>query len=447
MSSFGVVPEGFKQKGVQDLKTEIEDAERASFGAGINVLATSVFGQLNGVFAGKLSELWEVANAIYRALYPDSASNEALDNVASITGALRLAAAKSSAEDVICTGTAGTIIPIGRVLSVVGAGDRFVSLAAATLALATARAPTTAYVVGDVRSNSGNIYVVTVAGTSGAGGGPSGTGTAIVDGTVTWRFVGTGLSFALVDFESEEFGPINAPAFTLTVIETPVSGWTGAANRLDAELGRDIETDADFRIRREELLRGTGAATVEAIRARVRAVTGVTQAFVFENVTLTTDAEGLPGKSFEVVVQGGADQDIADTIFLYKPAGIEAHGSTSVPVTDSQGFVHTIKFSRPTAINMWVDVTVLVDPTVFPIDGADQVKESIVALGDALAIGADVIILAFRCAPLDAVAGVIDVTVMEIDDIPSPTNTANIPIAPRELAVFDTSRITVTVIT
>lgn len=46
----------------------------------------------------------------------------------------------------------------------------------------------TPYVIGDVRQNFGNVYIVTVAGTSGATG-PSGTGTAIVDGSVTWSFV------------------------------------------------------------------------------------------------------------------------------------------------------------------------------------------------------------------------------------------------------------------
>jgi len=446
MSSFGVTPEGFKQKTVQDLKTEIEDAERASFGSGVNLLATSVFGQLNGVFSNRLAELWEVANAVYRALYPDSATGEALDNVAAITGALRLAAAKSQAPSVICTGTAATALAAGRVLSVVGAGDRFVSTTAAVLAAATARAPSTPYVVGDVRSNSGNIYVVITAGTSSAGAGPSGTSTDIIDGTVHWRFVGTGTSFALVNFESEEFGPINAPAFTLTVIETPVAGWNGAANSLDAELGRDVESDADFRVRREELLRLTGSATLEAIRSHVRAIVGVQQVFVFENTGLTVDVNGLPGKSFEVVVEGGLNQDIADTIFLHKPVGIETFGSVSVNVEDSQGFMHATEFSRPTTINMWVDVTVQVDPQVFPVDGIDQVKQAIVDLGDALQIADDVIILKFRCTPLDSVAGVIDVPVIKIEDTFPPLNTANIIVALRELAVFDTSRITVTVI-
>lgn len=53
----------------------------------------------------------------------------------------------------------------------------------------TAWAATTAYTVGLLRSNGGRVYTVTVAGTSAGAGGPTGTGTGIVDGTVTWDYV------------------------------------------------------------------------------------------------------------------------------------------------------------------------------------------------------------------------------------------------------------------
>lgn len=54
---------------------------------------------------------------------------------------------------------------------------------------ATAWAPSTAYTVGQRRKNGGRVYTVTTAGTSASSGGPSGTGTGISDGTVTWAYV------------------------------------------------------------------------------------------------------------------------------------------------------------------------------------------------------------------------------------------------------------------
>lgn len=390
---FGVTTTGFSKKTLAEILAEIEAAERAQINAALDVSPASVPGQLNGIFGDKLRELWDVTEAVYRSLYPDSASGEALDNVAAITGATRQPATRSTVT-VTCTGTPATFLPAGRVVSVDGSGARFESLADATI-----------------------------------GGG----------GTVD------------VEFRAEEFGPVPAPAATLTVIETPVAGWASATNALDAELGTDLESDVDFRARRLDQLSLAGKGTVEAIRSAVLAVSGVSQAFVFENVTNITDIDGLPPKSFEVVVLGGADPDLAEAIFLSKPAGIETFGSDSESVVDSQGFSHTIEFSRPTTLDVWVDVTVQVNPAVFgggdEPEGISQVKDAVVALGDALDIGADVIALAFKCAPLD-VAGVLDVTAffIEVGDA-TPDQIINIPVAPRELALFDTSRVLVTVVT
>lgn len=48
---------------------------------------------------------------------------------------------------------------------------------------------TTAYIIGDRVVNGANRYVVTVAGTSAGSGGPTGTGTGIVDNGVTWNYL------------------------------------------------------------------------------------------------------------------------------------------------------------------------------------------------------------------------------------------------------------------
>ncbi len=65
--------------------------------------------------------------------------------------------------------------------------------------VAAAWAGSTAYVVDDYVTNNGIVYRCSVAGTSAASGGPTGTGSApIVDGTASWLFVGiSGAPFAL----------------------------------------------------------------------------------------------------------------------------------------------------------------------------------------------------------------------------------------------------------
>lgn len=49
--------------------------------------------------------------------------------------------------------------------------------------------------VGQFCTNGGNTYQCTAAGTTAASGGPTGTGTSITDGSVTWKYIGAGQLF------------------------------------------------------------------------------------------------------------------------------------------------------------------------------------------------------------------------------------------------------------
>jgi hypothetical protein len=219
-------------------------------------------------------------------------------------------------------------------------------------------------------------------------------------------------------------------------------------NSDNAELGRDTETDAEFRLRREQLLRVVGSGTVEAIRARIRELSYVVQCFVFENTTMAT-VDGIPAKAFEAVAYGGLvtdNQEIADTIWEVKPAGIQAYGSTNKTVVDSQGISHTIGFSRPVEVPIYFKLTVDAYADDFPTAGEVQIKAAMKALGDAQQIGEDVIALQYRASSLD-IAGVEDVSVFYLSKVappPDPSGTANITIAARELATVDIGDINLT---
>lgn len=241
--------------------------------------------------------------------------------------------------------------------------------------------------------------------------------------------------------EAVDVGETAALAGTLTVIVNPVTGWDGADSLLDATLGRDEETDAAFRLRRIAALEGLGNATVEAIRGALLAVLGVTAVTVFPNDTDAT-VSGRPPHSFEALVQGGDDQDVFDEIFLNKAAGIAAHGSEAGSHTDSQGISHTIEFSRPTSIAIYLDLTLTVNSD-YPTDGDAQVEALVNAWGDGLGIGVDVVVFPYLVASFDSVPGITDV-VVDIGKASSPSGDANIAIAETEVADFDSSRTTVT---
>lgn len=231
-------------------------------------------------------------------------------------------------------------------------------------------------------------------------------------------------------------------------LSDPQAGSSG-----DATLGRDVESDADFRIRRIQLLRISGASTVEAIRAALLNVEGVLQAFVFENTTDAVDGFGRPPHSLEAVVSGGTDVDVAQTIFDTKPIGIATHkvvgpnGFTEV-IVDSQGESHSINGSRPDEVAMHIEIDIDVVAADFgagsQLNGEQEVRAALKALGDTLQIGDRVTILKFECVPI-GIAGVDDVTAIKIEDTDPPTNTANIIMLSRELATFSISDIDINV--
>jgi uncharacterized phage protein gp47/JayE len=158
---------------------------------------------------------------------------------------------------------------------------------------------------------------------------------------------------------------------------------------------------------------------------------------------------GRLAKSFEAVVEGGSDADVANKIWLTKPAGIQTFGNTSFTITDSQGEQQVINFSRPTPIYIWVTVALtLYSEETFPPNGQDLVAAAINTYGNNLGIGVDVL-LQRVLAQIFNVPGIAS-GIMQIAATNSPGDsplygTADIPIQENEIAVFDLSRITVTV--
>jgi uncharacterized phage protein gp47/JayE len=239
-------------------------------------------------------------------------------------------------------------------------------------------------------------------------------------------------------------GEVPASAGTLNQIVNPVVGWTTVSNYVDAVLGTDAETDAAFRVRRVLALRGLGAARQEAILGALLQVSGVLNAIVFMNDTDSTDGAGRPPHSIECLVAGGADQDILNTVWNKKAAGIQTYGTQTGSVVDSQGASHTTKFSRATQVNIYLILDVTKDAATFPSDGAARISADVLVYAAMLAIGQDVIVTPALVGSFAGVPGITGVTV-KIGTAPTPTLGNNITISPTQIAVFDSSRITVNV--
>ena len=142
---------------------------------------------------------------------------------------------------------------------------------------------------------------------------------------------------------AEQFGPIYTAAGELSTIITAIGGLFGITNPLDLTTGRNIETDEELRLRHSLSVQQAGSGTLASIVAAVRNVDGVTAVIGLENRTIFTNILGLPAKSFEIIVEGGLDGEIADVIWDDKPAGIETYGNISELVVDFAGDAQEVK--------------------------------------------------------------------------------------------------------
>jgi uncharacterized phage protein gp47/JayE len=182
------------------------------------------------------------------------------------------------------------------------------------------------------------------------------------------EIVHAGGAISGVVFEAEEVGPILLPADTLTQIANPIVGFSGVTNPEAGVTGKDEETDTELRIRRELELARRGSSTVDAIRADILEVDGVTSCLVVENVTDVVDANGTAAHGVQAIVRGGVDQEVADALWFAKAAGIETTGSEVETVTDSQGNTHTTRFNRAVALGWYGLLRINVDQTIAPDD-------------------------------------------------------------------------------
>ncbi len=488
--SFGLDENGFTIKRLPDIKADLEQAFRDEFGE-IDVSASSVFGQIIGVTAKPIADLWELMGIIYLSQSPTSAEGVQLDNVAQYTGITRLGATATRGEVALYSDGSVVVVPADTQVS-----DTVLTKVYELEVETTIQVSAVVQALIEITNAQVGIeYKITVNSTDyvhTAGGGETveniatalavaintgpkpedvtaidhadGTLTVIADDKLTHFSIAAtdddvpvGDNIAINEigtlgvFRGQDAGAFAAPASSVTVIDTPVSGLDRVNNLLDLQIGRDVETDAELRLRRADSLQIGGAATLEAIRSKLlQDVTGVSEVAIYENRTDVTDGDGRPPHSFEAVVVGGDAQDIGQMLWDTKPAGIQTYGNQPpVTVVDTNGDNQDMLFSRPVSMYGYVRVNFdAYDEEIFPSDGIDTIKQAILDYGQTLRIGEDMIRDRFY-APIfnSGVAGIGVITLLEIgltddpEDVPtdggqSGWQTTTIPVGAAEHAIF-----------
>lgn len=391
---------GFQRPSFEGILEDIQDNFTGKFNDGgansPSLEPEDILGALSNILATSIDNLYQVAEDTYLGRYLTTATGVSLDRTAAPT--VRRPAIKAETH----------LVFIGTPTTVIGIALEF-------------------------ETELGVRYVLKEPVTLDGGGDGDGDAIAVVAGTAGNTSVGA-----------------------IRFIPVPLTGLDTVINDTISTGGLDIESDDDFRTRAISDREADLTSSLPAIVNRVFKVTGVGAAIGFEN-TENVIVDSRPPGSVEIVVRGGADADIAVAIFNSKAAGVETTGTESEVVVDEAGNNHTIKFSRVTDIEVWVEVDLTTNAGYNPSISNNIIRQRILDyIGGTnpdivTSPGANIAenIFAWKCAATifelnspDSIPGIDEVSVL-IDTVASPINETEIVIAAIEEAFTSFANISI----
>lgn len=475
--TYGITDQGFVRKAQENIIADLETEWKNKFGQDADLSEDSPNSIVIALVSEMADELWQAAEDSYKALNPITATEVSLSDSANMVGINRKEASPSTAN-VSFRGDNTTPIPASTqvkqsatnlVFKTINAGQisqgfcNWVQFQISELANSIRY---TLYIDGNdysYTSDASATYDEIVLGLKavvesadiGLTINNEGDGLLTIEATDKDDIydISTGSRFAIVkvqsviEVESLATGQISITPQSIDTISTAVSGLDSVVNYYDGNTGREAESDQELRIRRKVDIAVSGFSFTDAIKARLSNVNGVSYAKVYENDELYT-INDIPAKSFEAVVVGGSNQEIANELYTAKIGGIKSWGTESAVVRDSDNIPHYIKFTRPSNLYFWVKITInsYDNESDFPVNGEAAIKQSILDFGNLLTIGENVILQKFY-KPVYEIDGIAEATI-EIASTTSPTDTptygsSNINCSIRQIPNFDLTRIVV----
>lgn len=482
MTSFVVDSTGLTVPRYADARARIVELWREEFGPNVPVHPRSTDGQTITIAALLLTLVWQGLGATASNSALRTSEGNFVDLILDLFARRRLDAAASTAS-LVWYGTDATVVPSGSLVET-GSGDgRFATDATATVGdgddcwvlRIDAVEDSTHYTV----TIDGNDVDFTSSGSATLEEVLAGVIAALVAEGHTVARAGEdddGLSLLVLELAAgatvTESGAVLSvfPAVRVaaTCTETgavqlltgspspvsAISGIVGVTSTEDATVGRARESDPDFKARHFRTLSANGSRSSDAIAARLLLLDGVSEARVYENEGPTEDDAGRPGHSFEPVVRGGDDDEIAALLLSQKPSGIRCYGrtvQTVLPVRGASGTV-TIGHTRPTTLYAHLEVTITAGEG-YPSSGTplDSIAAALVTYlttgAGAPRMGADLYRVALYGVIVSTVPGIAGVAIRTAttaapDDSPT-FAAADLEVDELEVLDFDSARVTV----
>jgi len=162
-------------------------------------------------------------------------------------------------------------------------------------------------------------------------------------------------------FQAQIAGDIPCATNTLTTFLSDYPNVTSLNNPDTAIIGKNTQTDAELEVLRLNTLSNYAVGTLDAIASALFLVKGVQSLQGQENITNTqTTINGISmlPHSIYFCVSGGTDADVARAIYNNRSAGSAFNGNISVPIVSTAGQTINVLFDRPTAIPIFIQITV-----------------------------------------------------------------------------------------
>lgn len=298
---------GLQTKTLNEVQSDITTDFQTIYGPDIDVEQNSPDGQSINIFSQSVIDVLETLTQTYNSFDPDKAFGVVLDARVAYNGIAR-------------KGGTFTVTPVTVVItqSVTLQGlDNF---------------PDNPYTVADNNGNNFQLEVTQSPSTPGS------------------------YSYA---FRAQNPGQLVTIPNTIIVPVTIVVGVDSVNNPSTyTQLGVNEETDAALKIRRQKSVSIASQGYLAGLLALLENLTGVTGAFVYENVNDMTDGDGVPGHSIWVIVGGTAtDVDIATAIYQKRNAGCGMFGAQSYVITQVDGTPFTILWDAVEEQDLFIKFT------------------------------------------------------------------------------------------
>lgn len=188
-----------------------------------------------------------------------------------------------------------------------------------------------------------------------------------------------------IEFACTVKGPIVCPTGALNTIYQAIPGWDTITNAAAGAVGQNVESPAQFELRRSQSVAQNSMGPAPAVQGAVLSVPGVLDAYTFDNDTaspVTFQGQTIAAKSLYCCVEGGDAQAVAQAIWTRKAPGCAYTGNTTETVEDANsGYSsplpsYSVTFQRPTNLNIFYLVTLKSSPAT-PANAQTQVQGAV----------------------------------------------------------------------